>query len=331
MIEAAVTVAGPGAGRPRRGRRRLRPRPRCAMRSPGSCRRLHDPRPLRSRAGAARRPPAGSSTGRRWPSSPGRAAPRRSRAPKGELEQRMAGLWHAHARRGGGRPRRRLLHARRALAAGHPAGRPGAVGVRPGGVGRRPVRRAHRWPASPPPSPPLRWKVPPWCAGGHDHDGHRRCTTGSPARPPGSPGRPRWRSPTTGSPTPSWPTCPIGAPPGSWRSAVDCHRAGSGCGAAGRCPPTRATWRSCGWGRPPAPLNPAFPEERNRTIAAQAELDVIVHDDLTSGLGGLGGRPARRAAGLPGDVAYLLFTSGSTGRRRGCCCCTATWCRSSTT
>ncbi|MFF3495277.1 amino acid adenylation domain-containing protein [Streptomyces sp. NPDC002795] len=79
------------------------------------------------------------------------------------------------------------------------------------------------------------------------------------------------------------------------------------------------------------PLNPLWPAARNATIAADAELDLVITEDDTD----LGVRAVRlsatrmdtlRTAQVPelpnppaggDDLAYILFTSGSTGRPKG--------------
>lgn len=62
------------------------------------------------------------------------------------------------------------------------------------------------------------------------------------------------------------------------------------------------------------PLNPAFPEARNRAIIEAANLDQVLTEDIDLST------PARAVAWrtpAPQDVAYILFTSGSTGTPKG--------------
>lgn len=85
-----------------------------------------------------------------------------------------------------------------------------------------------------------------------------------------------------------------------------------------------------GRGFPYVPMDPAYPDERLRYIAADADVSVVLCDDATATRRGLLGRPGLNVAGAgpigsvlpsdgPGsdDIAYILDTSGSTGRPKG--------------
>lgn len=62
------------------------------------------------------------------------------------------------------------------------------------------------------------------------------------------------------------------------------------------------------------PLNPAFPQARNQAIIDAAGLDQLITSDFDPSAPG-GALP--QCAPAPRDVAYILFTSGSTGAPKG--------------
>ena len=99
-----------------------------------------------------------------------------------------------------------------------------------------------------------------------------------------------------------------------------------------------AMWAAIALGRPYVPLNAKYPLDRLRSIAGQAEIDIVIctgsSRELTARLGiapnntvvAETGLPPGRPGGASSDwgeteedegIAYMLFTSGSTGKPKG--------------
>ena len=65
------------------------------------------------------------------------------------------------------------------------------------------------------------------------------------------------------------------------------------------------------------PIDPSWPEERRRAVQSLAECVVVIDNCLSGETAEEAGGPDFSVAPTPGSVAYVLFTSGSTGEPKG--------------